>query len=331
MQMINAVELIKSHAYKKNTLFVISSTLQRELDVKRILCEKNGYGGVFGRVYYFRFRKKSLVRLFQTVWYMILVHIIALQNRCYDVIIGNYVLFTHRYVIKTMTKMGTVPNVYVVDDGLATINIAVYRTNEKQRRRIYLYFPFYRRGTVLIPFFFSKYYIQQVCFYTIYSINVIGDRVEKNDYGFLKDNYGAILDESQIIKERIIFLGQPLCEHNFMTARILNEHLQKISSAFPNEGCIAYYMHPAERKKIGGQNINVIEYENKVSVEVLAMSFPSKTKVFSFYSSSLITIKRLRNDLDLYCLYDENLVRNNVRLENVYRMLEEEGVCVIKG
>ncbi len=330
MQLMNVVECIKSHNYRNNILIVVSATNKREADIKKLLRENDVYGIFFCGVFYFRFRENLFVQLIQTVLYLIRVRMITFQKCFHNVIIGNYLLFTHRYVIKAITRNDCAPNVYVVDDGMATIKIVRYREKEKQEKCISLFLPFYHRA-VSIHFLFKRFFIQQLCFYTIYSIkNVSDDMVEKNEYEFLKNNYKRNIGESQRIKEQIIFLGQPLCEHNVMSTKVLNEHMRKIQCMFPDCGCIAYYMHPAERKKKELQYESVIEYENKMNVEMLALSLPAKTKVLSFYSSSLITIKRLRNDIDLYCVYEDSLVKNNAQLEDIYKMLVAEGVFMIK-
>ena len=309
LQLMNCIEAV-SH-YKADKNIILLASLTKRNDKMKYLLDKYS-NGIFDRVINVQIvRKQNRIGYHLNFLYAIFViWTLTLFSRYDFFIIGNYMEYIQRYLLYLGYKNNK-RKVVLVDDGTATLRFVTLR--EKEFITGFGYFDksvsFFAR---FIPLSNRKAQIpSSLIYYTTYKLdNILAcDTVERNSYQVIK----KFRHESGFDDGSIFIIGQPLIESEVIKRIDYLNILQKIGDLFKSDQ-IYYCPHPEENNidnisQLGFHILNSME-----TFEILAMSIPSSSKVLGFYSSALLNVKHLRNDIDVSFVNISNFVNEKYKV-----------------
>jgi hypothetical protein len=322
LQLMNCIEAV-SH-YKADKNIILLASLTKRNDKMKYLLDKYS-NGIFDRVVNLQIvRKQNRIGYHLNFLYAIFVTwTLTLFSRYDFFFIGNYMEYIQRYLLY-LGYQNDKRKVVLVDDGTATLRFVTLR-----RKEFLTGFGYFDRSVSFfarfIPLCKRKAQIpSSLIFFTAYKLdNILDcDKIERNNYQVIKKfRNGSGFDEGSFFT-----IGQPLIESNVITKEDYLDILQKIL-AISNTNNNYYCPHPEEKNvesisQLGFHILNSME-----TFEIVAMSIPSSSKVIGFYSSALLNVKHLRNDIDVSFVNISNFVdekyKVNASLELTYSYISK--------
>lgn len=140
------------------------------------------------------------------------------------------------------------------------------------------------------------------------------------------------LSKLSISKDLILFIGQPLYEANFVSIGEMENLFQAIADIYPGKRFI-YIAHRWERhiesfKFPANFEVHTRQY---LPLELFISQFdPIPHHVVSFYSSALITLKKILPNELVFSAFD---IQELIKMENIqkgYEMIKSFGIPVVK-
>lgn len=328
LQLINCAEYMHSTGCKESILFIAAKSQKRERQILEIR-DKDCYKSLFSKVYSYSLYSNRLFNFILSFVHIFRLFVFCLLHNYDTCILGNYKEFIGRYLVKKNAKA----NVIVVDDGLATLAIERGRQEELETRVPFMFIA----NRVLQKFVEKGSYVPNcIHFYSIFSLKVWGaDSYERNKYNYLKKFSSSLNIPQSLLTADIVFLGQPLYFKNFLSEECYSSYLRIYAKEHGTP--ILYYAHPEESKvkwselKCGDLYIYT---DNVISFEVFASLLKDSTKVVSFYTSALTTIRQINPSIQPEAIYI-NEIKNSKRelcqnIEKCYGMFRQNGINVIE-
>ena len=140
------------------------------------------------------------------------------------------------------------------------------------------------------------------------------------------------LSKLSISNDLILFIGQPLYEANFVSIEEMESLFQSIAAMYPGKRFI-YIAHRWERH-IGSFKFPAnfeIHTRQYLPLELFISQFdPMPHLVLSFYSSALITLKKILPNSLVFSAFD---IQELIKMDNIqkgYEMIKSFGIPVVK-
>lgn len=334
MQLINCVETIHKLGCLHNDLIVYSATLSTMNTIVALLKTKS-YGNIFQKVDIFFVDYTSIIDNFLIINKFKRYFSSIIDNNYNYCISGNYRFDVYKYFIYRILKNNKNCIPFLIDDGLAILNIAKVRLDDFAKKRWQVEYTSFVNKIILGSYSFNNYNLNKIIFNTIYNIIPSNnDEVVKQEYNYLINN--ALDFEFKDVdwsKYKAVFLGQPLVKHKYCTKEEYNSLIMKALNKFHN---IIYIPHPAEDCMQLDDKImrNVRIEKSRFCFEIIIASVPSTVTICSFFTSVMPNIKQMgyKNPLISYYFDGINKLQENDKntLMNVYKHLESLNISVIK-
>jgi hypothetical protein len=311
LQLLNAIEAKNYFDLDDRESILIVFIGKSELNFEQInyLIDKNSWK----EINFIRHNKK--VDVIKKVFSL---NRIAKRYLVSSVFFGDYRSWYMRHFIN-ITKP---ENVYLLDDGAATVNIynqlsIGFKFEEKR-----LFLKLIKKYLLRI----REEDIQFFDYFTIYDLKTTStSKIFRNNYQVLKS-----LNKLKEKSNEVFLLGQPISEKNVMEEDKYIDYLIKIQKYYNNYRLI-YICHRSETKE------KVLRIENELgiscrtfdtSIEYALSLQESLPKVLiSFYSSALINCKEIFGDIiDISSYYiDSKDINSDYRtyVENIYRYINK--------
>lgn len=262
----------------------------------------------------------------------ILVWLLIKYNTYSNCIIGHYMSSTSRHLLRMFSKTYNSDNLYVVDDGTASLLI-----DEKRREELADRLPFKRfsiEGRLLRLYMIKKqdeYIPKRIKFYTVF--NLKGNKYDTiifNKYSYLRDNICSIPIDENLRLVDVVILGQPLCKFNVLGKTQYIRYIKNVMTTYKDKK-VVYFPHPDEDNKqllsYGLGNMQVVD--NNYSIEIVSLFLTRCTTYIGFYTSALTTLKLFNPELNVYSI---KINRNDLSEENFqvinrcYKSFVEENI-----
>jgi hypothetical protein len=153
--------------------------------------------------------------------------------------------------------------------------------------------------SILFVIFFGKKfkmtdsYIRDIYFYyTVY--NFASEIPSKK--------ISVIGKSSNIILGLKCFLGQPVVEFRHIS---LKRYIAFLKLLINSEGPLVYYPHPSEHRIAQEKIPGLIVRKNDIAIEKLFLDNGIPEYIFSFYSSTLLNIKEMNKDVNLFFISND--------------------------
>lgn len=252
----------------------------------------------------------------ELAWFLKLLYTrFILNTKNYQkVIIGNYnniagYLLTLRFDKKNK-------EVILLDDGLATIEIYKNRAIKQIFSNHNLFggrFQKYYRKLFQID---GNKGVKSITFFTFFDLLKIApsnfDQVVYVPDSRKSSNY-------KINGKSVWFIGSPLVELNFIDKDVFNDLMKKLSFKFKNNNIeMSYIYHRFEKEK--DFNFEDLKFNKPLEVVFFEQNVLPKT-VISFYSTALVNLASIYDDLDFYFIDLSKFAPINSNIEEVYKFL----------
>lgn len=222
---------------------------------------------------------------------------------------GNYNSVWLKYLY---AKKKGLDNLFILDDGFATINI-MYKDLSNQGRSMVGRFEHYLLGAPPnIEFenllFFSNYFFRN----TIQIVN--------HNYS----NISKILNvREKKIKKSVYFIGQPLVHLDIIDGAEYCYCVKKIVEYYENFGLEFFYIsHRTEKKKYVPKNCNVLELDTPIEYKYLTSNVIPM--VFAtFFSSACYNLNMILKGYNIeFHYWKNNNLLSSHRIKRIYSYLE---------
>ena len=333
LQLLNSIECISHININKADLILYAQGKGRMSQLEKFL-QVDTFRSCFNRIYRFTnyFKKDRIIPWlsFLFIWYL------CKHNRYDNCIVGHYMFSTSKHLIRMCRKFNPHVNIYVVDDGMASLMIAEKRNQELHTKDSISNMAI--EGRLLRLYMKSRreeYFTPKLVFFTVFNqLNNSVDRFICNKYEFINKLFTDIFIGKNMIEAEMIILGQPLYLNSGIRYKDYMKYIAKVVDQ--NSDCkIIYYPHPEEKLDEDAfrlfQNLKLVK--NEFSIEVISLLLPNCKKVVGFFTSALVTLKYFRADIEL-----QSIVVSPKHVEakfypvyeKCYKDFEERGITLLK-
>lgn len=334
LQLINCVEYLSLYNIDDCDLIVFSTSKMREKQINYLLL-KESYRFFFKRILYTNYTPNRLSGVLSTILTIFKIKRFINSNIYNCCILGNYKFCEHRLCAYYCTKNDKNTNIYVVDDGTATVDILVDRKIELQTGHLIMF----THNKVLRMWFNNRaqFFIpKSIVFFTIYDLSLSEyDRLIRNGYSYLKNNASSFSIPVEVLSADVIFLGQPYVQNGIVTSQRYNEYLQWYSKRTPNLAKI-YLPHPEELDSLALDETTLQDYsyyESQISFEILYLALVKQPVIVSFNTSALVSVIEMNPNANIEAIYTPEIEISSDpsirRIVTVYEEFKRRGINII--
>lgn len=280
LQLINAIEFLNTLDIKqmKVHFFISTDGIERENAIKQVFDDYSAFLPLFKSSYIRqRHSKYILVAYFLQLIKNIKSKMILyklIKGNTYDIhVCGNFVALEQRYAMNISCAKTKV----CVDDGMVAIRYFNFRHNSCLRRHNIDWLVFGKTFDVN----------DRITFYSSFI-----DKVDKIDE-LIINNYSCtkrLKNDYDIKDSETVFIGQPLYKEFG-----INKYLSILKDVCAIFGVkkLTYYLHPNENGELYAACDYIETVRLSSPIEVYLVNSSSKSVIAGFYTSVLITAKRL--------------------------------------
>ena len=331
LQLLNSIECLSHLNINRADIILYAQGRKRMYQLNKLL-ELDVINSFFYKVYRITnyFKKDRIIPwlTFLFIWF------VCKKNKYDNCIIGHYMFSTSKHLIRMCRKYNPQVNIYVVDDGMASLTIAESRIRELQTRDPISSMAIEGRLLRLYMKSRSEQYIApKLTFFSVFNqLNNSKDRFIYNKYDFIKKNCYNISINQYFREAEIVILGQPLND-----SLGYSNYLKYIAKVFElNINCkILYYTHPEEKinENTFSSFSNIKVVKNDYSIELISLLLPNCKKIIGFYTSALVTLQYFCPDIELQSIVVSSKDVNEKYFpiyEKCYKNFEKRGITLLK-
>lgn len=290
LQLINAVERIKKANSINNTLIVDCVSLSRAEQLEKIL-NLSLYKSVFKQTYSTSITNHRNVYI-DMVYAKMLMFALVLLNRYSLIILGNYNLLKHKYLMKIGTLFNKDARTVVVDDGTISLFYPEIRERERSLRSGDKSFDKSKASLLVFYNSFRRCAFSKIEFFTLYGLKFsTPDVVTENTFSFLATKKNAIPGFDGLESFSKVIVGQPLIQLGLVSE---NDYCDAILKAVGECGMnkVLYVSHPAEDQyPFTSMGIKIVKF--LLPFECMVKLMNPLVEIYGFASSALLNAKML--------------------------------------
>ena len=336
MQLINCIEVCEHYSLVVYELIVYCRSIEREKQLKLLLKEKR-IKMYFSHIIYFTIPSNRFASFIKQYHYKLFIYFHTKAKKYDSCVVGNNFPIQNRYLIYRIKKQNPRAEIYVADDGLATLTTYKLRLREIQGEQNVYSFSSRILKFVYLLSKVNNFFVDSLVYHTNFNLDHNNrDRYVRNKYSFLKSYVFAFQSRFLPYDPEIIFLGQPLVQKKIISRESFNNYIRFVVTSFRCKK-IVYYMHPEEELNDDIFEIDVVNMikvlKEPYSFELFAYTLTYKCKIISFYTSTLISLKSMNISSELFAIYLEEIDTNNssyfVNVKDAYQYLKKNGINII--
>jgi len=250
---------------------------------------------------------------------MLYVQIINIKN--YNkIIIGSYNNLPAYYLALRFMKLKK--EIILLDDGFATLSIYSDRNQKNILKKTKMYGG---KLTRLIMFLYptlKKKSISKLTFYTIYKLEKIIKPVYDNVYEF---SLKKIENTVKIDDKLVWFIGQPLVNLKILNEIIHKEIVSNILDLCKKKNKKLIYILHRNEKPYEDLDIEYLKFNVSLESIVVNDSLTLPKPIVSFYSSALLNLKLMNNNINSYYIENETL-KGNYKILELYNYFKKSSI-----
>ncbi len=318
LQLINAIEAINDFNLNTNDLLIIKTTNNiNDEQIDRIL--NNQQDIKWRNLIIINFTDKVYEKVFFAI--KIAYTLKKIRATKYDFIfLGNYRSTQMRHLANIVfTK-----NLYLIDDGSATIGLDKYEVKKDFKYYIYNFFGY-------------KQALENYSLFTMYKKELFVDSI----YNTYRLNSFNIIKKSLTSKPKIkqvYFIGQHLIELGVIDYNYYYQYLSSIIDFYKKQDLVfVYILHRSNNYALFKQlssdlNFTIIKFDYPIEIQLLYMK-KLPEQFATFYSTGAMTIKKLLPNSNITAFYIDNSklgtkFKKNLNLDKYYQNMHNENIFI---
>lgn len=333
LQLLNSIECLY-HLNISNADILLYAQGRKRMNQLNKLLELDVFNSFFNKIHRITnyFNKDRIIPWisFLYVWYL------CKLNKYDNCIIGHYMFSLSKHLIRLCKKFNPKVNIYVVDDGMASLYIAEKRVQELQTKDPISNIAI--EGRLLRLYMKSRateYVTPKLTFFSVFNqLANPKDYFIYNKYKFINGNLTNIPLSRDIVEADIVILGQPLYLNNGIKYADYMKYIAKVADQNSDYN-ILYYPHPEEklRKEDFSNFSNIKLAKNDFSIELISLLLPNCKKIVGFFTSALVTLQHFCPNIELQSIvvspHDVNEKHYSI-YEKCYKDLDARGITLLK-